>query len=303
MAYPKRTIVKSSLLRGQKNGQLPTSILVATPGQSGGPTVRLIAPAARGWKALCAEGAKAGHVFKATSLYDSYRPYDVQERTFLARYTTQYLPGRPYKTWNGKRYYQRPNTAVAAVPGTSNHGWAAAVDTGEERDSDAAAESLDNPTLSWLLANEQRFGFFHSVDSEPWHIDWYPGDVIPQAVLDYERGATNGDDDDMETWLRGEKGEITLMAGNTVRGIRDMAGLAKNLAARGIKDIPTWSPVAQADVVNGVYGVDAGSATVTLKVDDATLAKLADLLAAKTAEEIRDTLDEELNAHFSTAGK
>lgn len=61
-------------------------------------------------------------------LTDSYRPYETQERIFKERYTTTYLPGRPYKTWNGVRWYQRPNTAQAAVPGTSNHGLGVAID-------------------------------------------------------------------------------------------------------------------------------------------------------------------------------
>jgi hypothetical protein len=189
VAYPKRTIVRSRLLAGQLNGRLDPKILVTVkplPGV-GGADIRLIAPAARGYTALRAAGFAAGHVFKPTSLADSYRTLNQQSDVFRARYTRTFLSGRPYRTWNGQRWYQRPGTAVAAVPGTSNHGWAAAIDMGEERDSDAASEPLDTPTLQWLLANEQRFGFFHSTDSEPWHIDWFPGDAVPEAVLEYER--------------------------------------------------------------------------------------------------------------------
>lgn len=304
MGYPKRTIVDSALLRGTKNGQLPESILVDTPGQAGGVTVRLIMPAARGWRALCAEAKKNGHILKATSLNDSYRSLAIQTAVFKDRYTTTVLKGRPYRTWNGKRWYQRPNTAVAAVPGTSNHGKAAAIDTGEERDSDLAAEPLDNPTLNWLLANEQRFGFFHSVDSEPWHIDWFPGDVIPQAVLDFERGGdSNGDDDMPEIWLRGENGEITIMsAANNCRPIKDMAGLTKNLNARGIKGLPTWVPVAQKDVIGGVYGDLVGVPAKPLKLDDAQLdafiEKLEALFENRTAEAVAAMTDKALNAHF-----
>jgi hypothetical protein len=189
------------------------------------------------------------------------------------------------------------------VPGTSNHGWAAAVDTGEERDSDLAAESLDNPTLQWLLANEQQYGFFHSVDSEPWHIDWFPGDTIPQAVLNYEAGLMNGEDDMPEIWLRGEKGEITIMVANTCRPIKDMAGLAKNLTVRGIKGTPTWIPVAQADVIGGVYGDLVGVPAKPLRLDDAQLeaflAKLADLLEEQSADQVAAMTDAALNAHLT----
>lgn len=185
--FPVRTVSRPACLTGQSNGRLDPSILVATPGQAGGQEVRLVAPAARAWRALTAAALQAGHVLKPTSLHDSYRPYEVQERIFRQRYTTDYLAGRPFKSWNGQRWYQRPGTAVAAVPGTSNHGWGLAVDTGEERDSDLGTESLDDPTLRWLLDNEERFGFSHEVQSEPWHLRCFSGDDIPQAVLAYEQ--------------------------------------------------------------------------------------------------------------------
>lgn len=187
MSFPVRTMTRSSLLIGQDNGKLDAGILRSTPGQAGGSTVTLVEPAARAWRALCAAALKAGHTLKATSAADSYRLYEIQERIFRERYTTTFLANRPYKIWNGRRWYQRPGTAVAAVPGTSNHGWASAVDTGEERDSDAGAESLDNATLSWLLANEQTYGWSHEVQSEPWHLRYFAGDAIPAAVLTYEK--------------------------------------------------------------------------------------------------------------------
>jgi hypothetical protein len=172
---------------------------VDTPGAAGGFTVRLVAPAARAWRALAYAAIKAGHTLKPTGPADSYRPYEVQERIFRQRYTTTYLAGRPYKVWNGRRWYQKPGTAVAAVPGSSNHGLGLAVDTGEERDSDAGAESLDNPTLLWLLNNELRYGFSHEVQSEPWHIRYFAGDKIPKAVLDHEQQAQPepGEDEEM----------------------------------------------------------------------------------------------------------
>jgi LAS superfamily LD-carboxypeptidase LdcB len=191
MAYPVATFVPSSVLKGQQNGNLPDSILTTTDGQADGPDVRLVDNAARAWRALCAAALAAGHTLKAVGPFDSYRPYAVQERIFRQRYTTTTLRGRPTKRWNGAVWYQKPNTAVAAVPGTSNHGWASAVDTGEERDSDAQAESLDDPTLSWLLAHAHLYGWSWEVQSEPWHLRYNTGDHIPAAVLDYE---DTGDD-------------------------------------------------------------------------------------------------------------
>jgi hypothetical protein len=197
MAFPVRTMTRSALLTGQTNGKLDAKILLSTSGQLGGSTVILVKPAARAWRALCAAAKRAGHILKATSVADSYRIYEIQERIFRDRYTTTYLPGRPYKVWNGRRWYQKPGTAVAAVPGTSNHGWASAVDAGEERDSDRSAESFDDPTLRWLIANEQTYGFSHEIQSEPWHLRYFAGDNIPPAVIAYERSIAPEESDDM----------------------------------------------------------------------------------------------------------
>lgn len=201
MAYPVRTVTAPAVLQGKQNGKFPDSALVNTPGQAGGVVVRLVEPAARAWKALCATALAAGHVLKAVGPADSYRPYSVQERIFLQRYTTERLANRPTKKWNGQVWYQKPGTAIAAVPGTSNHGFGLAVDTGEERDSDAAAESLDQPTLAWLIANEEKFGWSHELQSEPWHLRYFAGDQIPRAVLDFEAHRPTSDpEDDMPAY-------------------------------------------------------------------------------------------------------
>lgn len=302
MGYSNRTIVKSTKLAGQQNGKLPDSILVTIAPLSGvgGANVRLIEPASRGFKALRGEGAKLGHMFKPTSAFDSYRPYAVQLSTFTSRYSKTRPAGSPgSKVWNGVRWYQKPGTAMAAVPGTSNHGWAAAVDVGEERDSDSSAESLDNATLSWLLNNEERFGFFHSVGpSEPWHIDWFPGDAIPAAVLEWERSQGTGPrmEDDMDIFLRGEKGEIAIMSANTTRGIADMRTLALNLKVRGITN-PSYQPVAMADVRAGAYGPEITSLDDAVRLSADAEKRLAELVSARTAEEIAAMSHDEITAH------
>jgi D-alanyl-D-alanine carboxypeptidase len=307
MAYPVHAVTMPAALSGKTNGKLPDSVLESTPGQAGGPVVRLVSPAARSWRAFTASALQSGHTLKATSIADSYRSYAIQESTFRARYTTTPLAGRPSVMWNGRRWYQRPNTAVAAVPGTSNHGWGLAIDTGEERDSDAGTESLDNPTLAWMIANEGRFGFSHELQSEPWHIRYWAGDNIPNAVLEFEKNG-QGDDEMADIFLRGERGEIVVMAGNTVRGIADMRSMALNLAARGMKSL-AYVSVAMADVRNGIYGVDiytmddAGRPTETVKLSDADMEKLAALLEARTHDEISRMLDQEFAAHFATAPK
>lgn len=163
-------MVKSSVLTGQPNGRLPPGLLVHV-----GPVVDLIAPAARGWAAMNAAATKAGVPLSSVS---SYRTYAVQVSMFTERYTRTYLPGRPSKVWNGQRWWQKPGTAMAAVPGTSNHGWACAVDN--------LGAKVGSARLGWLIANEVSFGFSHEVQSEAWHVRWWAGDRIPGRVLDYE---------------------------------------------------------------------------------------------------------------------
>lgn len=188
-------------LAGQSNGRLPSSILVDTPGQAGGATVRLVEPAARAWRAMTAEALARGHVLKPTSLFDSYRPYDIQRRIFLQRYT-QEPNGTTPRLWDSdgdgvrEKWYLQPGNAPAAVPGTSNHGLGIAVDVGEERDQDTGAESMDALTLQWLANNELRFGFSHELAVEPWHVRYWAGDNIPAAVLAYEEDQMAFTEDD-----------------------------------------------------------------------------------------------------------
>lgn len=188
MTLPVANLVRPALLNGVQNGRIDAALLYDTPGEDGGPTVRLVRPAARAWRALTAAARTAGHTLKASGPADSYRPYEVQERIFRQRYTTTPLAGRPSRVWNGVTWWQKPGTAAAAVPGTSNHGWGLAVDVGVELDGDAGTESIDPAAVAWLVANTATFGFSAELQSEPWHWRYVTGDHIPAAVLDYEQG-------------------------------------------------------------------------------------------------------------------
>jgi hypothetical protein len=190
MILPVRPVTRPAVLTGQVNGRLDPAILVTIPGLAGGVPVRLVEPAATGWRALTAAAFAAGHTLKATSTMDSYRPYEVQERTFRQRYQLTPTGNTDTRVWQGQTWYRRDGYAPAAAPGRSNHGWGLAVDTGEERDADTGAESLDAATLTWLVAHELDYGFSHEIQVEPWHIRWYMGDVIPPAV----RAFVEGDD-------------------------------------------------------------------------------------------------------------
>lgn len=188
MAYPKRDVITPSALSGTTNGKLPDHILttIKVPGQ---PDIRLLKDtAARAWIAMAAHALRDGHVLSATSLMDSYRPYSVQERIFLERYTTRYIPNVDVRRWNGKNWYQKPGTAAAAVPGTSNHGKAIAIDN----------KNRSKGAIAWLLEHADDYGWSWEIQSENWHMRYFAGDKLPKAVLDYEAGSNaNQEDDEM----------------------------------------------------------------------------------------------------------
>lgn len=120
------------------NGQIPIDALEPI-GQG---SHRLWGPAAVSWRAAVEAAAADGIELRIT---DSYRSYD--EQVDLARRKGLYSEG-----------------GLAAVPGTSNHGWGLAVD----------ADVTDPSTLAWLRANAGRFGFVEAVPREPWHWEYRP---------------------------------------------------------------------------------------------------------------------------------
>lgn len=195
---PTRPIERSSDLVGLTNGKIPADRLVVIPSLSGGPDIRLLPHAARAFVAMRAAARAAGHDLDAGS-GGSFRSYDDQVRIFRERYTTTPRANTDVKVWNGAKWYRKAGVATAAAPGTSNHGWAQAIDLGD-------------PPLAWLVANEERFGWSHEIQSENWHIHYFAGDALTAAVVDYEAGQHQNttqpeDDDDMKatlSWLQKE---------------------------------------------------------------------------------------------------
>ena len=171
-------------LEGAQNGQLPPALL-----EQVGPKGFLHPVAARCWRALHAEGVTKG--YHLTYTYGGcYRPYADQRNLFVSRYQTTPIAGRPTKVWEGVVWYQKPLTAMAAVPGTSNHGLGLAVDAALDLDlSDGVGPddaSSIGPALPWFTEAAIRYGFSFEAQSEPWHIRAVCGDRVPAAVQAYE---------------------------------------------------------------------------------------------------------------------
>lgn len=139
---------RAKAVAGYTNGQLPPDLL-ATP--VAGCTV--YGPSAGDLAAMIAEARAAGTGLSASSCY---RDYDGQ------------VAAREY--WCGQGACQ-----MAAVPGTSNHGWGKAIDF---RDVNGGL-TWDSPGYVWLAENAWRFNFIHpnalgpsSSAPEAWHWEW-----------------------------------------------------------------------------------------------------------------------------------
>jgi LAS superfamily LD-carboxypeptidase LdcB len=131
------------------NGRIPRVLLAEiVPTQYdpdlAGPAI-MHPEAAAAMSALLAAAKDAGHVVHVKY---SYRTYAKQ----LEKYADFQAGGN-----------------LAAVPGTSNHGWATADDL-----------TWTTPAaIAWVHANCQRFGFRFDVPSENWHIVYYGGFKAP----------------------------------------------------------------------------------------------------------------------------
>ena len=147
------------------NGRLDGALLANVPGG------RLDLAAAASWIRLRADVlARFGFDLMPTSSVDTYRPYEVQERIFRQRYTTERVTGIDPRQWLGMTWWRLPVYAAAAVPGTSNHGWGRAVDIASMGGFTSAkykAVSAVAPAHGWDN-NEGR-----SIN-EPWHWTYKP---------------------------------------------------------------------------------------------------------------------------------
>jgi LAS superfamily LD-carboxypeptidase LdcB len=186
MTLPIRPVVRPTDLKNLTNGKLPTSLLTSI-GHGG----LLHHKAARAFRALESECLRRGLPLTWTN-GGTYRSYAAQETLFRQRFTTTYLAGQPRRWWNGQWWYLRHGVAIAAVPGTSNHGWGLAVDTAFDRNpadgiSPKDATYIANHKLfPWFRDNIHHWGFSFELQSEPWHIRYVAGDTLPPAVLAYE---------------------------------------------------------------------------------------------------------------------
>ncbi len=129
---------------GYSNGRIPTGALATL---SWSPNHRLRPDAAAALEQL--DAAYLAKFGKHISITDSYRTYDQQVAVKLG------------KGW------------LAATPGTSNHGWALAVDLG------GGIQSFSTPQHAWMVTNGPSYGWHlpnwaqaTGSKPEPWHFEY-----------------------------------------------------------------------------------------------------------------------------------
>jgi hypothetical protein len=118
--------------------------------------------------ALCEIGAGA-HALRC----DAAAAYRAMNAAYTAAFGSPICITDSYRTYASqvRLYGQKP--ALAAVPGTSNHGWGLAVDLC------GGIDGFGSPQYRWMVANAGRFGWLHPTwadpgngREEPWHWEY-----------------------------------------------------------------------------------------------------------------------------------
>ncbi|WP_092532205.1 D-alanyl-D-alanine carboxypeptidase family protein [Amycolatopsis arida] len=101
---------------------------------------------------------------------DAAQTFQEMSRAFAATFGRPLCVTDSYRTFPAQVDLYRRKPSLAAVPGTSNHGWGLAVDLC------GGAESFGTPEHGWLVANAGAFGWTHpgwarqgGGREEPWH--------------------------------------------------------------------------------------------------------------------------------------
>ncbi len=118
--------------------------------------------------ALCPLGAP-GHSLRC----DAAAAYRAMSAAYAAAFGGPLCITDSYRTYAGQVRLYGEKPALAAVPGTSNHGWGLAVDLC------GGIETFGTARYAWLAANAGRFGFLHPTwadpgngREEPWHWEY-----------------------------------------------------------------------------------------------------------------------------------
>lgn len=135
----------------------------ASAGAWGGYPNGLIPPAA-----LCSIGI-GGHALRC----DAAQSFLLMSHVYAQRFGQGLCVTDSYRTFSAQVDLYRRKPALAAVPGTSNHGWALALDTC------GGVQSFGTPQYAWMAANGPTYGWVNPFwarpgggREEPWHWEY-----------------------------------------------------------------------------------------------------------------------------------
>lgn len=212
---------------GHSNGNIPLSALTTL---SWAPGHRLRSDAAAAFESL--NQAYRARFGTSISITDSYRTLATQQHL-----------------------YETKGPGLAAVPGTSNHGWALAVDLGGGINSFGTAQHV------WMVANGPAYGWIHPPwarqgggREEAWHFE-YDGNTTPTPPTEEDMPLT--DTDIAKIW--GYKNAA-------INGTRDVYGVVTDTrnqtaaVSRGGKDVSLRQEIADTKtavltLVSDIWGV------------------------------------------------
>lgn len=147
------------------NGEIPLDKMVEVAAKLGAAGA-LIPEVAGRWQALVQAAATNGFELTMTG---AYRTLQQQIELFDERMTLDKASssGTEPRNYDGKTYWLKPNCAMVASPGTSNHGWGCAIDMALRVNGKVVAVTAQ--FVEWAASVAIGFGFSWE-DSEPWHI-------------------------------------------------------------------------------------------------------------------------------------
>ena len=152
------------------------------------------AAAKRAWDAMVVQ-CLGDTGFHLTST-DTYRTYQTQVNAFNTRMQSWYNPltcTTITRVWNGKKYWLKRGYAPCATPGTSNHGWAIAVDVMVALGTTVV--NIGNAQVTqardWVIEHATEYGFSWETEQgtpgfELWHLRLVTGDEPTPRVLEVE---------------------------------------------------------------------------------------------------------------------
>ena len=272
-----------------RNGEIPLHELTVT---SIG--VRLRADAAASVERMApAFRAGVGHALRASDGYRALAGPFGQTATFESRYPSLTHLGvndrrgpwtrSSHRSLGPRWWYRLPRAAAAAVPGTSNHGWAVACDFA------AGINSLGTRAHNWMRAHAGEYGWVwpgwaqRRPTLEPWHWEYDPSRdrhrgsgggggggaaVTPRTVL--ELGDVGDDVADLQRLLGvlPVDGSFGPETDRWVRAFQERAGLVVDgqagpstfAALRTTTTAPVVVPDVQEDDMTTPFRIHVGSA-------------------------------------------